>query len=1435
MITNIDGERMHDMGKYIRYSMMFVVIISLLGVTSYSNGSVMEEVYAESSSPVVNLVKNGGFEARSGMNGCPLDWRCTPKSGSFVYEYDTTDKQEGTNSFKIASIEEKSRLIFDTRVDINEAIRGKKLQFTAKLKTEAITNRVFARIQYYDFASKAISSIPMIELFSLKQDNDWTQVEQEFEVPTVPEAVFLRIEFLFETGTGTVWLDDFTMQPLVSIDSMDFIEANPIVLDVGAKRSLVDEIIFQPALTAGTSLPRLQWQSSHADVATLDEAGEVTAQQAGLTIATVEVANGSSLRASIPIFVGDSSEMIAVTEDNTPYDVVQSATVQGQLPVAESDPAKNLTGVLAKQPYYGQVQIDNTTKEWSYTANDDFVGSDYFYIFVTDDEDGMGVSRINMNVMKANSAPIVTEKLYMMDKPAPGDAATITGTIIVSDPDGDSLQYTVVEQPQEGQLSLTANGKWSYELQNRAFTGVDPFVVKVSDGIHQVNTTVNLYIAPTATEIIAELKVKNPQQQHPRLLATAADFDRMKGLLQTDPLFQSWFEQVKKATDQLLTQPIVPYKKPDGLRLDTTASNYLVQLAFMYQITGEEKYAARAWDELENVSSTNYPDWSHQHFLDTAMTSFGVSIAYDWLYDYLDDDQKSTVRTAIVTKALKEAEKVYKAGNGWAIDVYNWNFVSNAGMIAGALAVADDGGAATEALAGSILNYSFKSLQYGLRQYAPDGSAIEGPAYWEYGTRYLVYLLHSLETTFGHDFGFSTYEGLFETPNYPIYIAGNTGTFNYSDNEDSFISGQLLLWFAKQQQQPGFAWYHQYSNKKMNKIGVYDLLWYDPELYEGGQPEQKDYEFTRQPLVTMRSNWEDPYGTFVGFKGGVNGAPHGDLDIGTFVLDALGVRWAVDLGKEDYNLPGFWDRNEASARWTYYRKRPDGHNTLVINPTENPKKTQQIWNAYAPIVARQLNKTSDNNAFAITDMSAAYAPHGVHATRGVALINERREFVVRDEVKLKKASELYWFMHTAAEIDIVNNGQTAILTDGDKRLVAKLVNSSAAQFTVMDAAPMTGTLNPNGQTANHLVKKLAVVLQADVNVTDVSIAVQMTPLLPGEALPANNSYTLASTPLAEWGEVEGTTSAKLSDIKMNGQSIADFSPEQYTYVQSVAYGDALPVISADTLHPEHTVTVTNISSNVVQIDVVDEQQQVADNRYFVQFVIEEEISGTPNTTAPTLGLPTDATKIPVTYVTASGHDGNVPENTIDNKLETRWSDEGNSWIMFELDKPYVIQQLSAIWFKGLERISEIKIEVSANGYIWDRVYEGKTSGQTADYKTYPLRAVEGKFVRIKLSGNTINAWNSLIEAAIFGEEPAPVTPTTPPTYIPPVVSGENTITSVTLRDEQTLLALDPVFASDVTVYSATTQAEQVELNARTAADDATVQIAVTAISRLLEQ
>src|SRR5947208_609880 len=63
----------------------------------------------------------------------------------------------------------------------------------------------------------------------------------------------------------------------------------------------------------------------------------------------------------------------------------------------------------------------------------------------------------------------------------------------------------------------------------------------------------------------------------------------------------------------------------------------------------------------------------------------------------------------------------------------------------------------------------------------------------------------------------------------------------------------------------------------------------------------------------------------------------------------------------------------------------------------------------------------------------------------------------------------------------------------------------------------------------------------------------------------------------------------------------------------------------------------------------------------------------------------DLTPLPVASVSASGDDGNIPQNTLDNNLATRWSASGDrQWIRYDLGAVMAIGAVNIAWYRGTE-------------------------------------------------------------------------------------------------------------------------------------------------------
>jgi hypothetical protein len=319
--------------------------------------------------------------------------------------------------------------------------------------------------------------------------------------------------------------------------------------------------------------------------------------------------------------------------------------------------------------------------------------------------------------------------------------------------------------------------------------------------------------------------------------------------------------------------------------------------------------------------------------------------------------------------------------------------------------------------------------------------------------------------------------GFAEAGLFRIHTIGPLGlTFNYADARPHAGVAPQMFWLAKKFARPVYAW----SERRItdNRPTIFHVIW-GARIGDWlkGNPNDAPSLDTYLPLdaffhgvnvATFRSDWDDSNAFYLAFKGGNNKADHSHLDLGTFVFDALGERWALDLGPDNYNLPAYF----GSFRFSYYRLRTKGHNTLT-NGGEN-----QNSDAKAPIVG--FLSTPDR-AFAVGDLTEAYAPKARKVRRGVALLH-RNEVLVEDEIEAGSPIDLIWNFHTRANVEL--DGSRAVLSLGGKQIEARILSPEGAHFEVIAADP------PPPQAQQPDIRNLVIRLPAT---KQVSIAVALAP------------------------------------------------------------------------------------------------------------------------------------------------------------------------------------------------------------------------------------------------------------------------------------------------------------------------------------------------------
>ena len=505
----------------------------------------------------------------------------------------------------------------------------------------------------------------------------------------------------------------------------------------------------------------------------------------------------------------------------------------------------------------------------------------------------------------------------------------------------------------------------------------------------------------------------SPVVPHPRLFATAADFEAQKKLLASDPSGGRALDRLVRSAERLLGVPVLERKKTGRrlLAVSRKALDRIGRLAFAWKMTGERKYARRAISEALAVS--NFSDWNPSHFLDVGEMTLAVALALDWLDDELADGERQILTRAILMKGLTQADGKTLHSGWWCNTGCNWNQVCHGGLAAGAAAIRDDHPEVAE----SILRRARKCLPIAMKEYA-GGNFPEGVGYWEYATDYNVLLLDILERQF---------EGgvpeLFAVPgfagqvDYVNLMAGPTGYyFNYSDPYTKSIVRRRPMaacWYlAKRFNRPDAL---NASERPFLDAGFdcgrmtpFMLLWYRPAA--GGSdcvPRRAVALGGSNPVAVLRDG-KGRDGWYAGIKAGTPGANHGHMDIGSFVLDAGGLRWACDLGCEGYNrieqMKGIalWNRAQKSSRWSLYRLGIEGHGTLHINAAR-----QRVDGCAAILHAREEPVPE-----VALDMSDVY-PEAKRALRTFRLA--AGTLTVEDELEgLEPGADVVWNMNTHA-------------------------------------------------------------------------------------------------------------------------------------------------------------------------------------------------------------------------------------------------------------------------------------------------------------------------------------------------------------------------------------------------------------------------------------
>lgn len=530
---------------------------------------------------------------------------------------------------------------------------------------------------------------------------------------------------------------------------------------------------------------------------------------------------------------------------------------------------------------------------------------------------------------------------------------------------------------------------------------------------------------------------------HPRLLINKEDITAMKEFRDRSNNAQYVDRMIVNEATRFLSSPSA-VRKLEGRRLLQVSGEVLKRvfyLSYAYVMTDDVRYAARA--EREMLAASEFIDWNPSHFLDVSEMTMALAIGYDWLYNYLSEDSRNKIATAIYEKGLRPSENDKWA---WFFKAdHNWNQVCNAGMIYGALATFE----LSPEYCRKLIEKCLKSNPLAQKCYEPDGGYPEGAGYWDYGTSFEVMLVAALQSALGTDAGIAAQESFMRTASFMTYMATPSGkSYNFADSGSAISCTSSKYWFARQLNDASIVAVDELFVKNRRVLNVrllptYMVFGSALDFSQSQLPRSTWVNHGETPVFVYRSGWESPNDTYFAIKAGRASTGHAHMDAGSFIYERNGVRWAIDLGSHNYHVleeAGLDHGNtkQESVRWQIFRTGPESHNILMFNGhLHNVKGLAEIIDTF----------DTPRRKGAVINLTPTFGSDAKEVIR-TAEVDKNDDLTITDHIVCgDKPTTVEWRMATNAEAKIVAPN-TIMLTQDGERLCLKFKGKVKAEAKI---------------------------------------------------------------------------------------------------------------------------------------------------------------------------------------------------------------------------------------------------------------------------------------------------------------------------------------------------------------------------------------------------
>ena len=515
---------------------------------------------------------------------------------------------------------------------------------------------------------------------------------------------------------------------------------------------------------------------------------------------------------------------------------------------------------------------------------------------------------------------------------------------------------------------------------------------------------------------------------HPYLYFSEDDKPSILDRIENDPYTRDVMDRISSESNRLLYTPVEVPLPPQPMDSRFVARDpYLpifdsyraatLKLAFMYQMTGDERYAEKSFEFAEALCDLNtwviracqYPKsyfrvspWGvtddkvvFTFAIFAAHTAAELSTVYDWLYPWMDKVKRDRIRGALLEKAILPVRGNYEYH--WWSTAYrcNWLATCFSGLGMSALTLLKEDPHLVDVVAESVnrINRLYDEI-------GEDGGWQEGAGY--------VFANQFWAVTYGIPLKRAT-EGKYSLLDHPkmrtFPVTFNLAMFLPPDKSVNFCDsgygakGRPPFVFhvlADEFKSAETSWY--VDNLAGEPRDVFDVI-FPRTTVTPSLPEKASRHFRSIDWTVMRSDFTGTDNVVIACKSGKNDDPHhGHLDIGHFLLYWRGQSFIRDLGNSGYDEKAFdatrWDMPKAASR---------GHNVVFVNGEEQIPGKRFDEALDESIGGEVLEfRTGENLDYTLMDSSNAYPRKELKRWRRHVVLLKPDVTLVLDEIEAQR-------------------------------------------------------------------------------------------------------------------------------------------------------------------------------------------------------------------------------------------------------------------------------------------------------------------------------------------------------------------------------------------------------------------------------------------------